>query len=290
LADHRIRVVRACALGLILAALLAGCASLRKSIDRINRAGAASTSLQNFIQDQLTTKFHRSVRSVSCTPYLDQVPQDSSAHLHCVVRFTNGTSYTTPATINDPSNDTGYSYAYYTYSFDDPPGTDITTAPLPAPTVTLAATSPASLFDARNLEPVVKRLAARFGSHDLIVQLALYPGQLEAVIATNGTAWAVTAAHAGTLTVGKPATFSGSRSGIEFSQLVPTVIQHLAERITVRGRVPLSHIDRFVLTNSLAGGDSGWNIYLTSSTPRFQARVLGDHLEIITPSGTHPLH
>ena len=147
-----------------------------------------------------------------------------------------------------------------------------------------------SLFDARNLEPVLKRLAARFGSHDLIVQLALYPGELEAVIATNGTAWAVTATHAGTLNAGKPTSFSGSRSGIVFSQLVPGVIQRLTERITVRGRVPLSHLDRFVLTNSLPGGDSGWNIYLTSGTPRFQARVLGDHLEIITPSGTHPLH
>jgi hypothetical protein len=248
--------------GLILAALLAGCASLRKSIDRINRAGAASTDLQNFIQDQLTTEFHRSVRSVSCSMYVDEVP----------------------------SNDTGNSYAYYTYSFSDPPGVDITTAPLPAPTATLAATGPASLFDAGNLQPVLQRLAARFGRHDLIVQLALYPGELEAVIATNGTAWAVTAAHGGTLNVGKPASFSGSRSGILFSQLVPSVIQHLAERIAVRGRVPLSHTDRFVLTNSLPGGNSGWVIYLASGTARFQAHVLGDHLEIITPKATHPLH
>jgi len=281
--------VRACALGLVLAVLLAGCGGLRKSIDRINRAGAASTSLQNFIQDQLTTKFHRSVRSVSCTPYTDQVPQDSTAHLQCVVRFTNGTGYTTPATINDPSNDTGYSYAYYTYSFTDPPGIDITTAPLPAPTATLAATSPASLFDARNLEPVLRRLTARFGRHDLIVQLALYPGELEAVVAANGTAWAVTGAPAGVLNVGKPDSFTGARSGIEFAQLVPSVIQRLTRRITVSGRVPLASIGRFVLTNSLPGGDSGWNIYLTSGTPRFQARVLGDHLEIITPGGTRAL-
>jgi hypothetical protein len=207
-----------------------------------------------------------------------------------VVRFTNGTSYTTPATINNPSNDTGYSYAYYTYSFNDPPGADITTAPLPGPTATLSATSPESLFATRNLKPVLRQLGARFGRHDLIVQLALYPGELEAVIAANGTAWAVSATHAGTLDVGNPETFSGSRSGIVFAQLVPSVIQHLAERITATGRAPASHIDRFVLTNSLPGGDSGWNIYLTSGAPRFQARVLGDHLEIITPSGTRPLH
>ena len=240
LADHRIRVVRACALGLILATLLAGCASLRKSVNRINRASAASTGLQDFMRDQLTTKFHRSVRQVSCTPYMDQVPQDSTARLRCVVRFTNGTSYTTPATINNPSNDTGYSYAYYTYSFNDPPGADITTAPLPGPTATLSATSPESLFDTRNLRPVLKQLAARFGRHDLIVQLALYPGELEAVIAANGTAWAVTSTHAGTLNVGNPATFSGPRSGIVFAQLVPNVIQHLAGGITATGSEPFS--------------------------------------------------
>ena len=49
--------------------------------------------------------------------------------------------------------------------------------------------------------------------------------------------------------------------------------------------VPPADIDRFVLTNSLADGDSGWNIYLTSGTTRVQSLVLGDHLVMITPSG-----
>jgi hypothetical protein len=69
------------------------------------------------------------------------------------------------------------------------------------------------------------------------------------------------------------------------SQLDPRVIQRLTKLIVTLGGVPLAHIDRFVLTNSLPGGDSGWNIYLTSGSTRFQSLVLGDQLVMITPSG-----
>jgi len=44
---------------------------------------------------------------------------------------------------------------------------------------------------------------------------------------------------------------------------------------------------RFVLTNSLPDENSGWNIYLTAGTTHFRSLVLGDHLLMITPSGTH---
>ena len=205
------------------------------------------------------------------------------------MRFTDGSSYTTPGTITDPSNDPDY--VNYTFSFNDPPAVDITTAPMPWPTVTLTATSPASLFAARNLAPVVKRLTKRFGSHGLIVQLVIYPGELEAVLAAGGgRAWAVSAPYSGALTVGSPVSFSGSRSGIAFSQLVPGVIEHLSQLITAKGGAPLSHIGRFVLSNSLPGNNSGWNIYLTSGTTRFQALVLGDHLVKIAPTGSRALN
>ena len=288
--NHRhASLVRAVALGVAAAALLSGCSSIKKSIDRINNSVAASSDLQSFIQERLTTKFHRSVRSVSCTPHVDQVLQGDSANLTCVVRFTGGSSYTTPGTITDPSTDPDY--VSYTFSFNDPPSVDITTAPLPQPAVTLAAKSPASLFVARNLSPVVKRLITRFGSHDLIIQMAIYPGELEAVIAASGgRARAVSAPYSGALTVGSPVSFSGSRSGIAFSQLVPGVIEHLSQLITAKGGVPLSDIDRFVLSNSLPGNNSGWNIYLTSGTTHFQALVRGDRLVKITPNGTSALN
>jgi hypothetical protein len=130
---------------------------------------------------------------------------------------------------------------------------------------------------ARNLAPVVRRLTARFGGGDLIIQMALYPGELKAVIGADGSARAVSVTYSGKLTVGPPVSFYGSRSGIDFSQLVPGVIQDLTGQIMAREGVPLARIERFVLT-SLPGDNAGWNIYLTSGTTRFQALVLGDHL------------
>jgi hypothetical protein len=281
-------LTRAAAGGLMLAVLASGCSSVRKAIDNANHAAAASTDLEGFIQGQLTTKFHRSVRSVSCTPYTDEVLPGDSANLTCVVVFTDGTSYTTPATITDPSNDPDI--ATESFSFNDPPAVDITTAPLPSPAVTLSATSSRSLLLASNLAPVVKKITARFGSQDLIVQMAIYPGELEAVIAGNGgQARAVSATYSGALTVGPLVSFNGSRSGIDFSQLEPGVIQQLTELITSKGGASLASVSRFVLTNSLPDDNSGWTIYLTSGSTRYQALVLGEDPEIITPSGTHAL-
>ena len=205
-----------------------------------------------------------------------------------MVIFTDGTSYTTPATITDPSTDPDI--ATESFSFTDPPTVDITTAPLPSPAVRLAATSPGSLLLAGNLSPVVKKLIARFGSQDLVVQMAIYPGELEAVIAGNdGEAREVTVTYTGALTVGSLVSFEGSRNGIDFSQLVPGVIQRLTELITTKGKVPLGSISRFVLNNALPGGNSGWTIYLTSGSSRFQALVLGGDPQIITPSGGRDL-
>jgi hypothetical protein len=281
---HMRRWVRAGALGLAMVALLAGCSGVKKSIDRINASAAAYTGLQSFIQSELTTKFHRSVRSVSCTPHVDQVLQDDQDTFRCLVRFTDGSSYISQGTVIDPSNDPDM--IYYRYRFTNPPVADITTAPLPAPAVALAATSRASLLAARNLAPVIRRLHARF-AHGLIIQLAIYPGELEAVIGGSGQAQAVSVTYSGVLTTGPAVSFAGSRSGIDFSQLSAGVIQRLARQIETKGGVRAAAIDRFVLTNSLPDHDSGWNIYLTSGPVRFQALVLGDHLVKITPAGRH---
>jgi len=268
--------------------LATGCSSVRKAIDNANASAAAYTDLQGFIRDQLTTKFSRSVRSVSCTPRVDEVLPGDTADLTCAVVFTDGTSYTAPATITDPSTEPDI--ATESFSFTDPPAIDITTAPLPSPTVALTATSPRSLLLAGNLATVLSKLTARFGSQDLIVQMAIYPGEVEAVIAgNNGEARAVTATYTGALTVGSLAAFEGPRDGIDFSQLVPGVIQRLTEQITTKGKVRLGSISRFVLANSLAGDNAGWTVYLTSGSTRFQALVLGSDLQIITPSGTHDL-
>ena len=92
---------------------------------------------------------------------------------------------------------------------------DITIAPLPPPTVTLAPASPVSLFAARNLGPVASRLATRFGSHGLIIQLAIYPGEIEGVIGGSGQARAASATSAGAVRHRVPlrACSQASRSG-----------------------------------------------------------------------------
>ena len=277
-------VILAAAIG-----LATGCSGVRKAIDNANASAAAYSDLQGFIRDQLTTKFSRSVRSVSCTPHVDQVLPGDTANLTCAVVFTDGTSYSTPATITDPSTDPDI--ATESFSFNDPPAIDITTAPLPSPAVALAATSPDSLLLAGNLATVLGKLTPRFGTQDLIVQMAIYPGEVEAVIAgSNGEARAVTATYTGALTVGPLTAFEGPRNGIDFSQLVPGAIQRLTELITTKGKVRLGSISRFVLTNPLPGGNSGWTIYLTSGSTRFRALVLGNDPQIVTPSGTHDLN
>ena len=118
---RRSRLARAGAVGLAVTALLAGCSlsGVKKSIDRINASDSAYGDLQSFIQEQLTTKFHRSVRSVSCTPHVDEVVNDSSATMTCVVVFTDGSSYTTAGTVTNPNQD--IDYATYDFSFTDPP-------------------------------------------------------------------------------------------------------------------------------------------------------------------------
>jgi hypothetical protein len=288
---RRIRLARAGALGLMLLVITAGCSlsSVKKSIDKTNRENSATGSLESFITSELATKFHRPARSVSCTPYVDEVLMGDTAHFTCKVRFIDGSSYTTAGTVTDPSTDPDY--ATYNYSFYDPPGVDITTAPLPGPILTLPANSPRSLFLARNLTLVIKTIMKHFGRHDLIIQLAIYPGEVEGVLAANGgKAWLVTATYYNTLRVGARTSFNGSRSGIDFSQLDPKAIQQLATQIAAKGGVPLSGINRFVLTNSLPDNNSGWNIYPTRGTRRFQALVLGQHLVMITSTGTRALN
>jgi hypothetical protein len=281
------RWVRAGTLGLAMVALLAGCGGVKKSIDRINRSQTAYSDLQGFIQSELTTKFHRSVRSVSCTPHVDQVLQSSQDSFRCLVRFTDGSSYLSQGTVIDPSTDPDM--IFYRYRFTNPPAADITTAPMPAPAVALPATNRASLLAARNLAPVIRRLRARFG-HGLIIQLAIYPGEVEAVIGVGGgQAQAVSVTYSGVLKTGPAVSFAGSRSGIVFSQLSADVIQRLTRQIETKGKVRPAAIDRFELTNSLRHHDSGWNIYLKSGPTRFQALVLGDHLVKITPHGQHAL-
>lgn len=248
--------------------------------------GEAYVELQNSIQSTLNSE-HMPVQSVSCTPHAgDLAWTDPPAHLHCVIHFKNGKSYGTAATVQ-PVVDQPDSLTW-----DGPPDSrgviDLTKAPLPTPTSSLAATSPASLFYARNLRPVVVALDSRF--HDQsIVQLAIYPGELQAVIVNgDNEARLVTSGLNGKLTVGPALSFNGSRNAIYPEQLNPAVPERLANLINLRGGVALARLARFELYFS--GQDAGWNIYPISGAIRFQALLQGDSLNAITANGVRAIN
>jgi hypothetical protein len=258
-----------------LALLIAGCAG---------DTPAAYVQLQDSIKQSIVKDDQRPVQSVGCTPRVQDVSYgDGFAHLRCVVSFTNGSSYTTAATIEARA----YQVAGYNFEFDEPGPIDITTAPLPQPRVSLGAASAGSLFHAGNLAPVINELSLRFPSKQLVLSMALYPGELEAVIGADGEARLVTAHPSGALTVGPQTQFDGERTGIEISQLDPGVPGRLANTIAAHGGVPVSHLGRFVL--GFAGEDAIWRIYPTTGAVRFQAHILGDALERVEGSRTTSL-
>ncbi len=260
------------ALGSVLAMLpLAGCSGNTP----------AYVDLQNSIKQSIVKDDQRPVRSVACTPRVQDVSYgDGVVKLSCLVSFPSGSSYTTAATIEARS----YQVAGYHFEFDEPGPIDITTAPLPQATVSLSATSPGSLYYARNLGPVVHELWSRFPGNKLILSMALYPGELEAVIGSGGEAQLVTAHPSGVLTMGPQTQFDGQRTGIEFSQLNPAVPEQLAKTIAARGDVSMRYIGRFQL--GFADQDAIWKIYPTAGTVRFQAHIMGDSLERISGSQT----
>jgi hypothetical protein len=241
---------------------------------------------QSSIQTTLASE-HLPVSSVTCTPRAGQLAwTDRPAHLHCTVRFKSGASYTTPATVQPVVDQPD------ALTWSGPPSgigqIDITKAPLPSPSSSLAATSAQSLFDSRNLRPVLAALDNRFAGQ-AIIQLVLYPGELEAVIATaNGEARLVTANAAGKLVVGPPSGFNGSRDSIYLSQLNASVPERLANAISLHGGVSTARLARFVLY--FTGQNAGWNIYPLSSEIRFQSLLMGDSLKAITASGVRRLN
>lgn len=80
----------------------------------------AYVSLQNAMKSYITTKDHRPVSSVACTPHVHDTEREETAHLRCVVDFSNGTSYTANAVIQN-ENSGGTQNLPDSYSWDSPP-------------------------------------------------------------------------------------------------------------------------------------------------------------------------
>jgi hypothetical protein len=243
-----------------------------------------TTVLGNSIKSTIEKDDQRQVSSVDCTPHRSDVSySDGIVHVNCTVTFADGTTWSTPASIEARS----FQVTGWNFNFDDPGPVDITTAPLPQPNVSVAANSPGSLFFARNLRPVYRALKARLGTTQLVLQMAIYPSEVLAVVGANGQARLITAHPSGAMTLGPETSFDGDRSGIDETQLDAGVPQQLAREIAGRGGVPVSGLDRYVLASH--GGDAYWEIYPKTGTDWFQAHVLGDSLVRVTPEGKQPL-
>jgi hypothetical protein len=247
--------------------------------------GGAYLETQNSIRSTLNSE-HMPVASVSCTPHTGQLEwTDPPAHLHCRVRFKSGSAYTTPATVQPVVDQPD------ALTWNGPPdntGTiDITKAPLPVPTSSLTATSADSLFDASNLTPIVQALNSRFRNQS-IVQLAIYPGELQAVIINNqNEARLVTTGSSGALKIGPELAVNGSRTAIYPNQITPAVLQELSSLISSKGGVPLARIARFVL--AFRGQNAGWDIYPVSGRIRFEALLQGESPLVISAHGKRAL-
>ncbi len=240
--------------------------------------------LQNSIQQTVGKEYGEPpVGSVACTPHVGDVAYGQGvAHLSCIIRFKNGSTFATSATIEARS----FQVSGYNFTFDSPPAKNAPTA-LPTPAVQRSPTAPESLFRSRNLARALKAVAAQFASNQLILSLAIYPGELEAVVGADGQAQLVTETATGAPKLGPLESFSGTLNGISISQLDPAVPERLTELIATRAGVPTSHLERFVLV-FLPGGLVGWNIPTTGKT-RFQAHLQGDSLEEISAKGSRPL-
>ncbi|PWI43007.1 hypothetical protein [Streptomyces sp. ICBB 8177] len=80
----------------------------------------AYVALQNAMKSHITNVDHRPVASVSCTPHVHDTMREETAHLRCLVRFRDGTSYTASAAIRN-QNSGGTHNRPDAYTWDSPP-------------------------------------------------------------------------------------------------------------------------------------------------------------------------
>lgn len=172
------------------------------------------------------------------------------------------------------------------------PAVDLTTAPLPPPTgsAVVSPTAPSSLFAHERLVAVLRKLTTAFGASASVVQLAIYPGELEMVVTdNNGNARLVTASAGGKVSVGQPHSFNGSRQAVNLSQIrAPAIaeIEHDLRQARSTGGVPIKRIERFAL--DLSHNLAQWKIYARGIVRYYGTLLDGSGLWRITRTGaTH---
>ncbi len=135
---------------------------------------------------------------------------------------------------------------------------------------------------------MVAALDSRFRDQS-IVQLAIYPGELQAVIVNgHNQARLVTTGPERQAEGWSGLELIGSRNAIYPEQLNPTVPGRLSSLINLRGGVALARLARFELY--FRGPDAGWNIHPISGAIRFQSVLQGDSLKALTPKGVRAIN
>jgi hypothetical protein len=76
--------------------------------------------LQDAMKSHISDVDHRPVQTVDCLPHVDGTQRGETAHLKCVVTFSDGTSYQANATIQN-ENTGGAHNLPDTYGWDAPP-------------------------------------------------------------------------------------------------------------------------------------------------------------------------
>jgi hypothetical protein len=100
--------------------VLAVAAAVVVSVSACGPNTDAYVALQSAMKSYITSHDHRPVSSVSCTPHVHDTEREETAHLRCVVDFTDGTSYMANAIIQN-ENFGGAHDLPDSYSWDSPP-------------------------------------------------------------------------------------------------------------------------------------------------------------------------
>ncbi len=305
------------------AALAIGCGVVALVAAGCGGSTEAYQDLQRVMKKHITQIDHRPVDSVGCVPHVHGTVREETAHLRCLVLFTDGTSYTASAEIINENSGGAHNLPDH-YAWDAPPatGSGTTSSPssasadgatTPAATATspaqadtadvtrtlparplgvfaaMKASNPRSLFHATNLKLMLAALTRRYGADIAVVQAAIYPGEMDLVVAKPSGALVVRADIAGRVDVSDNHEFSGTRDAVNLAQIRPSVPQLLVTRIAHHGGVPLSAIDRMALRTGLAGDLAGWRITARKTPVSFTALLTGDRLLRVSPSGSRPV-
>jgi hypothetical protein len=167
--------------------------------------------------------------------------------------------------------------------------TDLSRELPPRPHSPVLAGDPRSLYAWHNLEAMLNRVYARFGSAADVVGFALYPGEADFVIAQGGEVRVVRAPARRGLVVGDPHGFAGTRQAVALRQIQAPSLAHTLRFVVKHAPLPIDAISRVVLDTTSRGDLAGYRLETQSGVTSYTSLLTGGAVTAITPGGTHQL-